>query len=71
MLYYIAIIIYGIYWFFTIIINLLKMIIILKLSYESSIFDVISYVCFFSGCGYIGVHPISKLGKLFYFIKSF
>tara|TARA_B110001452_G_scaffold28534_1_gene22413 strand:- start:514 stop:864 length:351 start_codon:yes stop_codon:yes gene_type:complete len=41
------------------------------LSYDSSVFDVISYVsCSFSGCGYIGVHPISKQGKIIIILLS-
>lgn len=51
---------------FILIINLLRYDNNFKgLSYDSSIFDVISYVsCSFSGCGYIGIHPISKPGKI-------
>mgnify|MGYP006144533695 CR=1 FL=1 len=41
------------------------------LSYDSSIVDVITYVsCSFSGCGYIGVYPISKTGKILIILLS-
>lgn len=67
------IIIYGIVLgVFVLIINLLKYDNNFKgLSYESSIFDVISYVsCSLSGCGYVGVHPISKLGRIILILLS-
>ena len=57
---------------FIVIINLLKYDNNFKgLSYDSSFFDVVSYVsCSFSGCGYIGVHPISKIGKILIILLS-
>lgn len=50
---------------FVIIINLLKYNANFKgLNYESSFFEVISYVCVsFIGSGYMGIHPITKIGK--------
>ena len=61
------IIIYGIILgVFVLIINLLKYDNNFKgLSYDSTVVDVISYVsCSLSGCGYMGIHPISKIGKI-------
>ena len=57
---------------FVLIINLLKYDNNFKgLSYDSSFTDVISYVsCSFSGCGYIGIHPISKIGKILIILLS-
>ena len=51
---------------FVVIINLLKYNNNFKrLTYESSFMEVISYVCCsFMGCGYVGVHPISKQAKM-------
>ena len=67
------IIIYGIVLgIFIIIINLLKYDDNFKgLSYDSSLTDVISYVtCSLSGCGYVGVQPISKIGKIIIILLS-
>lgn len=67
------IIIYGIILgVFVLIINLLKYDNHFKgLSYDSNIFDVISYIsCSLSGCGYVGVHPISKLGRILIILLS-
>ena len=57
---------------FVVIINLLKYNNNFKrLTYESSFMEVISYVCCsFMGCGYIGVHPISKQAKILIILLS-
>jgi len=67
------IIIYGIILgVFVLIINLLKYDNNFKgLSYDSTVVDVISYVsCSLSGCGYMGIHPISKIGKILIILLS-
>jgi len=57
---------------FVVIINLLKYNNNFKrLTYESSFMEVISYVCCsFMGCGYVGVHPISKQAKMLIILLS-
>ena len=57
---------------FIIIINILKYNNNFKnLTYESSFIDVVSYVVVsFMGSGYIGIHPISKLGKIMIILLS-
>ena len=57
---------------FTIIINLLKYDNNFKgLSYDSTILEVFSYVsCSFTGCGYVGVHPVTKVGKIIIILLS-
>ena len=44
---------------------------ILRRLYESNFFDVITYVvvCFMGG-GYLGIHPISKIGKIIVILIS-
>lgn len=58
---------------FIVIINLLKYANTFKnLTYESSILETITYVIVsFMGNGYIGIHPISKMGKLVIILLSF
>ena len=66
-------IIYGIVLgIFIVIINLLKYDINFKgLTYDSSIADVITYVsCSLSGCGYVGIHPISPIAKIIIILLS-
>ena len=66
-------IIYGIVLgIFVVIINLLKYDINFKgLTYDSSIIDVIAFVsCSLSGCGYVGVHPISSTAKIILILLS-
>jgi len=57
---------------FILIINLLRYDNNFKgLSYDSSVLDVVSYVsCSFSGCGYVGIYPISKIGKIIIILLS-
>ena len=66
-------IIYGIVLgIFVVIINLLKYDINFKgLTYDSSIIDVISFVsCSLSGCGYVGIHPVSPIAKIILILLS-
>ena len=58
---------------FIVIINLLKYANTFKnLTYESSILETVTYVVVsFMGNGYIGIHPISKIGKLIIILLSF
>lgn len=57
---------------FTILINLLKYDNNFKgLSYDSTILEVFSYVsCSLTGCGYVGVHPVTKIGKIVIILLS-
>tara|TARA_B100001564_G_scaffold360053_1_gene385178 strand:+ start:8183 stop:8530 length:348 start_codon:yes stop_codon:yes gene_type:complete len=57
---------------FTLIINLLKNDNNFKgLTYDSTIIDVVAYVsASFSGCGYIGIHPTSKIAKILIMLLS-
>ena len=57
---------------FTIIIHLLKYDNNFKgLSYDSTILEVFSYVsCSLTGCGYVGVHPVTKVGKIVIILLS-
>ena len=62
----------GVMTIFIIIINILKYNNNFKnLTYESSFVDVIAYVivCFMGG-GYLGIHPISKIGKIIIILVS-
>ena len=62
----------GVMAIFIIIINILKYNNNFKnLTYESNFFDVITYVvvCFMGG-GYLGIHPISKIGKIIVILIS-
>lgn len=66
-------IIYGIVLgIFVVIINLLKYDINFKgLTYDSSITDIISFVsCSLSGCGYVGIHPVSPIAKIILILLS-
>ena len=57
---------------FTTIINLLKYDNNFKgLSYDSTILEVFSYVsCSLTSCGYVGVHPVTKIGKIIIILLS-
>ena len=62
----------GVMAIFIIIINILKYNNNFKnLTYESNFIDVITYVvvCFMGG-GYLGIHPISKIGKIIIILMS-
>lgn len=62
----------GVMAIFIIIINILKYNNNFKnLTYESSFIDVVVYVvvCFMGG-GYLGIHPISKIGKIIIILVS-